>query len=747
MSVDFSRLPREKLIALLLESRKQADAAKAEAAVALQHAAEVEVRLDLSEKKYAAAAVFLSEVAPLIHGMRLDVERNIGADPEANKQLFEDLLKCVRQLVAEARNAEKFKELAFGKGGEKLNPELAKLLKHKRNIQNDIKALEDGLRQAERAQAALAEIQKEQNKALAGKEASSDNAEGKKDPVALMATISNARTPKKPEDEKSADGKKRNLRGWQKSKNEVLRIPETADAGVCPTCHFKLKELGVQVARLAAVLQSLRDRFVNAEYKIPLCYCEKCRTVHPLFPKDMQFPVKPERTIPMTCLAEAAKLLNNGLPINRVEVMMFSRLKLGSNTLFENLCDWANIYIEPLMKHIVQKCGDRVFLADETRYDILEGEARGAYAEKEKTSSQTYVLSVGTKTNSSTPFVWFSALGSRKAEDIGELLESLQLTMDALVADGYAGYDALSDTVPSGVRRQSCLVHARREAYGTVTSKLFLSELNKLTPQERAERIRAQALAGTTEARMLSILSGCQLLFQYEKEVAERLENESDEEHGARILKHRREYSAPVFDAMDELYKGLAETLAKEKNGKYVKTIDTAAAGAVVYWMNRRESLRQFLEDGRIPLETNTVERSIRPVAMLRKNQNFMQTLDGMNAVATCLSAAETARLNGIDLEEWLNDYSAAAYKHAYAKGWTQAYREGKDPNKKIQKWPMEKLLEDFDRTPWLPWEWKSGSRLTDWPYLASRKIKPPGNRRLLVLPEGHPASMGFLHL
>ena len=61
MSVDFSHLPREKLIALLLESRKQADAAKAEAAVALQHAAEVEVRLDLSEKKYAAAAVFLSD--------------------------------------------------------------------------------------------------------------------------------------------------------------------------------------------------------------------------------------------------------------------------------------------------------------------------------------------------------------------------------------------------------------------------------------------------------------------------------------------------------------------------------------------------------------------------------------------------------------------------------------------------------------------------------------------------------------
>lgn len=88
MSVDFSRLPREKLIALLLESRKQADAAKAEAAVALQHAAEVEVRLDLSEKKYAAAAVFLSEVAPLIHGMRLDVERNIGGGSRGEQTAF-----------------------------------------------------------------------------------------------------------------------------------------------------------------------------------------------------------------------------------------------------------------------------------------------------------------------------------------------------------------------------------------------------------------------------------------------------------------------------------------------------------------------------------------------------------------------------------------------------------------------------------------------------------------------------------
>lgn len=90
------------------------------------------------------------------------------------------------------------------------------------------------------------------------------------------------------------------------------------------------------------------------------------------FPEGHAVPREAGAHHPHDLPRRSGEALNNGLPINRVEVMMFSRLKLGSNTLFENLCDWANIYIEPLMKHIVQKCGDRVFLADETRYDILE---------------------------------------------------------------------------------------------------------------------------------------------------------------------------------------------------------------------------------------------------------------------------------------------------------------------------------------------------------------------------------------
>ncbi|KAB7649370.1 transposase [Sutterella faecalis] len=751
MSVDLSALPREKLIALLQESRQQAEAAerkaetaerkaqsaerKAEeaekaASAAKAYAKETEIRLDLSEKKYAAAAAFLMEVAPLIHGMRLDVERNLSLDPQANLKLWDDLLKCVQKLVAEARNAETFRELAFGKGGEKLTPELAEVKKNQGSIQADIKAIQQGIRQAQKAQAAITALQDEQDKAFANEKPeakSGEEAEETVTPQALMTKITLARQPQKTEEpakpenekktaEKASDEEKEEeaadekVRGRQKSKSdlpEVLRTPGKGASDSCPHCSGRLKNLGEQVAKLVAVTQAVQDRFERQQNQIELQYCEKCRTVHPVFPEHMQFPVKPERTVSMNCLAEAVKLLNNGLPINRLENMMFSRLKLGSNTLFENLYAWADIYLRPLMEHIVGNCGDRVFLADETRYDILESEGRGAYADKTKTSSQTYVFTVGTQTDSPTPFIWFSTLGSRRAEDIGKRLESLKGRMDAIVVDGYAGYDALAETVLKGVLRQSCLVHARREAYEAVTCKQYLSELEKLTPEERAERIGKRALDAAPEAQMLSILSGIQLIFQYEKEVAERLEDETAEEHEARIQKHRETYSKPVLDAVDKLYAGLAEKLALEKNGKFSKKFNSRMAEAVVYWMNRRESLKQFLKDGRIPLETNTVERAIRPVAILRKNQNFMQTVEGADAVATCISMAETAKLNDIDLEKWLNAYSAAAFRHAYAKGWTKAYREGKDPYKKIQKWDMKALLEDFDLTPWLPWEWK----------------------------------------
>ena len=46
-------------------------------------------------------------------------------------------------------------------------------------------------------------------------------------------------------------------------------------------------------------------------------------------------------------------------------------------------------------------------------------------------------------------------------------------------------------------------------------------------------------------------------------------------------------------------------------------------ADAIRYALTRWSDLGRFLDDGRIELDTNTVERAIRPIALGRKNHLF----------------------------------------------------------------------------------------------------------------------------
>ena len=46
-------------------------------------------------------------------------------------------------------------------------------------------------------------------------------------------------------------------------------------------------------------------------------------------------------------------------------------------------------------------------------------------------------------------------------------------------------------------------------------------------------------------------------------------------------------------------------------------------AEAIRYTLSRWEGLTRFIDDGRIQLDNNTVERSIRPIALNRKNALF----------------------------------------------------------------------------------------------------------------------------
>jgi transposase len=79
-------------------------------------------------------------------------------------------------------------------------------------------------------------------------------------------------------------------------------------------------------------------------------------------------------------------------------------------------------------------------------------------------------------------------------------------------------------------------------------------------------------------------------------------------------------------------------------------------AKIIRYGLRHWDGLNRFLDDGRIELDTNIVERSMRPQALTRKNALFAGNDDGAENWAILASLIETAKLNSIDPQAWLAD-------------------------------------------------------------------------------------------
>ena len=82
----------------------------------------------------------------------------------------------------------------------------------------------------------------------------------------------------------------------------------------------------------------------------------------------------------------------------------------------------------------------------------------------------------------------------------------------------------------------------------------------------------------------------------------------------------------------------------------------TKLAEAIGYALNRRAELTRFFDDGRIQLDTGHLERSLRPVAIGRKNYLFFGSLRGGQTAATLYSVVQSARLYHLDVTAYLTD-------------------------------------------------------------------------------------------
>lgn len=79
-------------------------------------------------------------------------------------------------------------------------------------------------------------------------------------------------------------------------------------------------------------------------------------------------------------------------------------------------------------------------------------------------------------------------------------------------------------------------------------------------------------------------------------------------------------------------------------------------ADAIRYTLSRWEVLCCFLDDGRIELDNNTVERAIRPVTLGRKNHLFAESDGDAERWATVCSLITTVKLNNVEPFAYLKD-------------------------------------------------------------------------------------------
>ncbi len=106
----------------------------------------------------------------------------------------------------------------------------------------------------------------------------------------------------------------------------------------------------------------------------------------------------------------------------------------------------------------------------------------------------------------------------------------------------------------------------------------------------------------------------------------------------------RQERSVPILVRMDNwLAHHRARASAKSPLGE-----------TLAYIAKHRDGLGRFLTDGCVEIDNNTVERTIRTIALKRKNVLFAGHDAGAENWAVIASLIETCKMNGVDPYAWL---------------------------------------------------------------------------------------------
>jgi len=279
---------------------------------------------------------------------------------------------------------------------------------------------------------------------------------------------------------------------------------------------------------------------------------------------------------------------DDDLPLERLaQSMKRAGLDVESQTLWDQLYA-LYVVLKPVIDRLhVHATSQDVALIDETTWPLL-----GVKGRKSKT---WFVVAILVE-----KAIMYRIVGGRGKDDIGSALLGFNGTA---VTDGYAAYPAIAAERP-GMIIAVCWAHARRK----------FVEAAKSYPAESEP-----------------ILDDIGKLFAIERELGER---NADIEEVERV---REEQSRPLVATLGE------------RAARTPHLQNSSLGEALGYLRNQWIGLSRFLEDARIPLSTNGVERGLRTPVLGRKNHYGSKSERGTEVSAGMYSLIESAKLVGLN--------------------------------------------------------------------------------------------------
>ena len=216
--------------------------------------------------------------------------------------------------------------------------------------------------------------------------------------------------------------------------------------------------------------------------------------------------------------------------------------------------------------------------------------------------------------------VVFTFSQSRGIAHIQDLLD--KVWEGTLLTDGYAAYSRYEVTSEK-VTHAQCWVHTRRQLL-------------------KAEAEEEQAV---TEA--LSLIAR---LYQHEKEIQRR------QLSGEKKLAYRAQHSKRLVDQFFAFCEAQRQRPDLLPDDTWMKGLN--------YALSRARPLKVFLENPDVAMDTNHLEREIRPIPMGKKNWLFCWTELGAEHVGIIQSLISTCKLHDIDPSVYLTDVLQRVSQH-----------------------------------------------------------------------------------